>query len=255
MAERRRYKNPPIEEALCEFRFAPGQDWDPTIPGKLQTKLCDAYSGKAREQKTVQVGFGIQDGKPFNLQYSEGLERVQLVTNNGKRMVGVGPDVISVHMLRPYQQPDCPGSSGWDEFKRRISAALDAYWQVVESGGVRRIGIRYTNKIIIPSTARVEEYLKCAAFEIDGLPGDYSNFMSRAEYSYPDKERLILSCGLISAPPEHMALLLDFDVIWENAEPVPKEKALKMANDLRTWEREAFEAVITDKTRELFDAD
>ena len=56
LTERRRYKNPPIEEALCEFGFAPGPDWDPTIPGKLQAELGDAYSGKPGEQKAVQVG-------------------------------------------------------------------------------------------------------------------------------------------------------------------------------------------------------
>ena len=26
MSKRRRYKNPPIEEALCEFRFKPGDN-------------------------------------------------------------------------------------------------------------------------------------------------------------------------------------------------------------------------------------
>jgi len=29
------YKNPPIEEALLELQFVPGQEWDLTIPGKL----------------------------------------------------------------------------------------------------------------------------------------------------------------------------------------------------------------------------
>ena len=43
MQERRRYRNPPIEEALCEFRFKPGRDWDLTIPGKLQAAIGEEY--------------------------------------------------------------------------------------------------------------------------------------------------------------------------------------------------------------------
>jgi hypothetical protein len=36
-----KYKNAPIEEALCEFRFAPEQgnpEWDLTLPGRLQVQ-------------------------------------------------------------------------------------------------------------------------------------------------------------------------------------------------------------------------
>ena len=40
MQGRRRYRNPPIEEALCEFYFDPSEEWDLTIPGKLHTSLA-----------------------------------------------------------------------------------------------------------------------------------------------------------------------------------------------------------------------
>ena len=85
------------------FASPRGPDWDPTVPGKLQAELGDEYSGKPREQRAVQVGLRVQKGKPADLQYDEGLAKVQLVTKQGTRMVGVGPDVLSIHMLRPYQ--------------------------------------------------------------------------------------------------------------------------------------------------------
>ena len=46
------------------------------------------------------------------------------------RMVGIGPDVLSVHMLRPYQDPDKAEEGGWVEFRPRIETALGAYWKV-----------------------------------------------------------------------------------------------------------------------------
>ena len=170
MQQRHRYKNPPIEEALCEFRFKPGRDWDLTIPGKLQTKFDDEYTGKPREQKVVEFAVKTQEGKSPNLSYGEGLAKVMLVTKSGKRVIGVGSDVLSVHMLRPYQDPLQPNRSGWDEFEPRISKALKAYWDVAEPIGVCRIGIRYINKIVIPGkTVRVEEYLRCALPDLSEL--------------------------------------------------------------------------------------
>ena len=256
MEQRRRYRNPPIEEALCEFRFKPGQAWDLTIPGKLQAAIGEEYVGKPQEQRVVQVGLQVQGDKSSNLQLGEGLAKVQLVTGDGKRMVGVGPDVLSIHMMRPYQDPREPERSGWEEFRPRTETALGAYWDVAQPLGVLRVGIRYINKIVIPQgTVAVEKYLKCALPDVAGLPDQLTNFMSRVDYSYADNVRIVLSQGSVDVPPGQVGFLLDLDVIWENSEPVDKLRALSIANDLRERERAAFEAVITDKARELFDAD
>ena len=133
--ERRRYRNPPIEEALCEFRFKPSREWDLTIPGKLHTKLGSDYTGKPRQQRVVDVGFEMKHGDVSGLRSRDELARVQLVTENERRIVGVGPDVLSVHMLRPYQDVTDPLYSGWQEFRSRIENALTAYWTVANPEG------------------------------------------------------------------------------------------------------------------------
>ena len=256
MEDRRRYKNPPIEEALCEFRFKPGQEWDLTIPGRLHVQLSKDYSGKPQQQKFVDVSLDAQKGKPPKLSYGEGLAKVQLFTENGKRIVAVGQDVLSIHMLRPYQDPHRT-DSGWDEFQQRIEQALDVYWDEVQPKGVLWVSIRYINKIVIPKEAvEVESYLKCALPDVKGLPDHQNSFLSRAGYVYGDGVHLVLAQRSIDAPPPNQVeFLLDIDVIWANTEPVGKDVALAKAVDLRDREREAFEAVITDKARELFDAD
>lgn len=255
MTQRRRYRNPPIHEALCEFRFVPGPDWDLTIPGKLQAALGEDYSGKPREQKAMQVGLHVEEGKPANLQYGEGLAKVQLPTTDGTRLVGVGPDILSVHMLRPYQNPASPDEGGWQEFAPRISVALEAYRKVVEPNGIIRVGVRYINQIAIPGTnVRVEDYLKCAHLEMSGLPQDYANFLSRVEYVYEDGAHLVLAYGLLGTSSNVVQCLLDLDVSWQGETPVQSETPLELANDLHERAGTAFEAVVTDKARDLFDA-
>ena len=255
MTQRRRYRNPPISEALCEFRFVPGPDWDLTIPGKLQAALGEDYSGKPREQKAMQVGLHVEEGKPANLQYGEGLAKVQLPTTDGTRLVGVGPDVLSVHMLHPYQNSTSPDEGGWQEFAPRIAAALKAYRKVVEPNGITRVGVRYINQIEIPGTSvRVEDYLKCAHLELSGLPQDYVNFVSRVEYVYDDGARLVLAYGLLGASANTVKCLLDLDVIWQGETQIESQGPLAIANDLHERAGSAFEAVVSDKARELFDA-
>ena len=253
---RRRYKKPPIEEALCEFHFNPSQEWDLTIPGRLHAKLEHSYPAKPRQQSFAKIGLRVEDGVPADIQFGQGVEKVQLLTQDERRIVGVGADVLSVHMLRPYQDPCYPEGSGWAEFQERISTALDAYWSVSRPVGVRKVGMRYINRIEVPqSPIRVGDYLRCALPEVDGLPDSVAGFAGRIEYRYGDGVRLVLSQALAGASPDHVAFLLDLDVIWNAGEPLNKDDALLKAVDLRRRERAAFETVITDKARELFNAD
>ena len=255
MSERRRYANPPIEEALCEFQFAPGDEWDLTIPGKLHTKLECAYPAKPKQQRLAQVALQLDEVRARRVEYREGVGKVLLSTEDGKRLVGVAPDTLSVHMLRPYQS-SAAGERGWEEFRRRIREALKAYWAVANPDGVSRISVRYINKIEIPREAvELGDYLLCAPPDIDGLPETISGLAGRVDYRYGDDVRLALSQGTVQGATGKIAFLLDLDVIWESEVRLfDMEQAMKEAIALRDREREAFENVITDTARELFNA-
>lgn len=253
---RRRYKNPPIDEAVCEFHFRPGPDWDLTIPGKLHSVLGSEYGGKRRSQQSIDVGVEIKNDEPSNLRYGQRLSKVLLFTEDQTRAVGVGPDVLSVHMLRPYQRPEAPKESGWNEFRPRIATALKAYWDVADPAGVRRISVRYINRIVIPeSVVRIEDYLHSAVPLVKGLPDAVNNFMSRTDYAYEDGAHLVLAQGTFPAPSGDIGFLLDIDVYSEPAGLLTQAEALARTDKLRALERDAFEAVITNAARELFDAD
>lgn len=251
--ERRRYKHPPIEEALCEFRFR-DPDWDPTLPGRLHQVLRDSYPGKPQQQDLMQATWHAPKGQPSNLSFRQGLARVQLVTEDGSRLVSVGVDTLSVHMLRPYQDPSNPEGSGWEEFLPRIRAALTAYWQVATPRGVEQIGVRYINKITVPrGGAPAQNYFRTAPSAVPGLPGPATAFVGRMEYTYDETTRLVLSQATIGDGDEQAAFILDLDVISRFEEPIEQTRALTEVEKLRGVERDAFEAVITDESRKLFD--
>ncbi len=249
-------QDPPIEEALCEFRFEPGQEWDLTIPGRLYTELRAAYPGKPRQQMFTGVALDTGQGAPPRLTFQHGLARVQLVTEEGTRIVGVGPDVLSVHMLRPYQDAANPEKSGWEEFRSRIDEALAAYWRIGEPLGVQRVSIRYINKIVVRAeTVEPRRYILCAPGDIKGLPDRLSSFVGRVEYTYDDGVPLVVTHAAADAPEGHVAFLLDIDVIWHGEEAIDRDAAVAKAEDLHEREGAVFEILITDETRRLFDAD
>jgi len=246
--ERKKYRNPPIEEALVEFQMVPGQEWDLTIPGKLHEKVKTAYPGKPRQQKLLQAAVRAAPGQPPDFALHEGIGRVQLIDAEAKRLLSLGPDVLSVNVLRPYD--------GREKFKPRIDEALRAYSEVAGADKVRRIGVRYVNKVVIHADdVALGQFFLCGPPIPEGLPKTMAAFVNRAEHVFDDGVKLILTFATVEAEKGSSAFLLDLDVIWESAEGVEMEQALKKVDDLHEREGIAFESVITDDTRKVFDED
>ncbi|MEH2125546.1 TIGR04255 family protein [Nostoc sp.] len=247
---RRQYPNPPIEEAVCEFRFAPGPAWNLTIPGLFYEKIKDFYTGEPQQQTLIATEFQVSS-QPTNpeLTVRQGWTKLLFPSANAKKLVGVGPDVVSVHVLRPYE--------GWDEFRQRIDQAFDVYLDVAKPVGVMRIALRYINRIAIPSNQEIElsDYFTIyPQLPKDGVPTTMSAFLTRTELIYKDIPiRLVLNLSDAVSPPGQAAIVLDLEISQEWVEkPLPLQEALSTLYELRQREGQAFENLITERTRELF---
>ena len=251
-----RYKKPPIEEAVCDIQFAPGTDWDPTMPGRIHERLKGVYSGKPRLQQFVEAqvqGLDTDGGASVSLQQRIARQRVQLLTSDGTRMVGLGAEQLTVHMLRPY--------SGWDEYRPRIEEALAAYREIAEPEAITRIGLRYVNRICIagegtpdlgryftvpPKFPPVDENIRVLSF------------FNRKEAEYTDAPiRFVVTFAEMEpALPQSHEYLLDLDIIWINTDhPAPLDRAMALIDEMKIRHRNIFESLITNDARKLFDGD
>ena len=126
--------------------------------------------------------------------------------------------------------------------------------------GVRKIGVRYINKITLPTrTPVVEDYLRCALPTVSGLPDEIKGFLGSTEYVYDDGVllNLIVARGATDISDDlsvSSEVFLDLDVVWASKSVILQSDALQKVESLRDRERKAFEAVITDRSRKLFDA-
>jgi uncharacterized protein (TIGR04255 family) len=240
----RKYKHPPIEEALCEFQFSPDEALDPMlVVGKLHSEISDEYPGPTRRQNVQTVTVAESQ-----TQVRDELFRIQLPNVDGTRLISVGKNALSISVLRPYV--------GWEEdFKPRIERALLAYQKVIKPREVRRIGVRYINRISIAQPiADAATYFTNPNCEDKILRLELKHFAKRLEYATSDATKVIIThATIVPNKPEHSDFLLDIDVVRENA-TINIDNAMSVASELHEKEGEVFESLVTNAARKLFDA-
>lgn len=245
------FKNPPIEEAVIEFRFEKQDEWDPTIPGRLHEheKIKPNYAGKPREQHLRQARM-LKDGQgPMSgFMIETSISRTQLLDQTGTRLLTVGPDALSVNSLKPYE--------GWEQFRVRVQDALHAYTEVAPAeGNIARVGVRYINKIVIPNDGSdLDDYFVWMKDHSAGLSYSIRSFQKRMEYSISDGQKLLGTLASIdSDSPDVRAYLLDIDVSSESTSSFLEVMAV--VEQLHSEEKRFFDAMLTAKLKEMFNAD
>lgn len=243
------YKNPPIIEALCEFRFVPSSEWNLTVPGRIYEHIKSEYAGKPQQFDVFEANISNDAEKP-PAHVKKSLAYMRFPTLEGKQFISVGCDVLSIHILKPY--------SNWEDFLGRIQKVLGIYKQVVEPKAVQRIGLRYVNHVAIPLAPSqpmdIGDYFTVAILAPEEFPENLSNIVSRMEFNYKDSPiRLVFTFASINSSESKAIFLLDIDLIYEEeGKEISFDEAIMLVGQLKQKERQVFESLITDKTREIF---
>lgn len=175
--------------------------------------------------------------------------RILLRSEDERRLIGVGPQLLSIHNLKPY--------GGWDEdFRPRVLEAFAAYHDLYPETVITRIGVRYINHITIPGEMiDMDAYFNVGYNMPAAAVPTVNKFFIRLESELEDNVRLATTFASTDAPPDSCSFLLDLDVLVElGDEPLALNQAPHVVDDLRARERIAFEAMIEDTLREMFDA-
>lgn len=251
---RRRYKTPCIEEAICEFTFAPTPavpEIDLTLPGNLQAKLGkDLYPGPARQlfNRTHLVA-------PQGMQIKDELFRVQLPSKGERSIVAFGRDALSVSRIRPYD--------GWENFKPEIQRVLSAWPDVVSTPRkCVRVGLRYINRLITPPGKPIEHWLNdvsppLAATAEDGtsINGKLRAINNRREFNTDDGNKVIITLATLEPEvPANNEYLIDIDALADTAPLDDLAQIIAIVDKLHTITGAVFESMITNHTRALLDA-
>ena len=197
----RKYKNPPIIEALSEFQFAPGQPWDFTIHGLFYEKVNKEFPDKQQ-----QMGIGIRvkhEAGAIQHEVLQSPDRMQFYRQDKTALVQVGTDLLTVNHLKPYPT--------WESFKPLILDNLSKYKEIAQPKGFKRLGLRYINKIdIMAKSIELTDYFNYYPYIPKELPQIHDAFNVRVEIPREENhDRMLLTFGItIPEKPEMLSFYL-----------------------------------------------
>jgi len=242
----KKYANPPIEEAVCEFRLTPETRWDLTVPGLLYERLKETFPQK--EQRMIQE-VELTQGPEGLQQQIRTSERLWFFTEDRKMLAQVGPRLLAVNALKPYPH--------WEGFKPRIDMVWKSLQETVEVQGLERIGLRYINRIELPApNVKFDEYFDFYPFVGQRLPQHIAYFLAAVEFSYADDRdhcRVQLAPIRLSGKEGKAAFMLDLDYFLTRPRGVAAADALAWVEEAHSRVEEVFEGCITDKLRNMFE--
>ncbi len=240
----KKYQNPPIIEAVCEFRLAAESKWDMTIPGIIYERVQKDFPKK--QQRVLQEIELTATEKGMRQQVSR-KDHVLFLTNDEKTFIQVGPQLLAINRLKPY--------TSWESFKPEIEKAFTALRKTMDVQGLERIGLRYINRIEVPTRpVDLDEYFEFRPFISPRLPQDMGNFIIGCDFHFFD-DRDQCRVQLTPAAPESedgSAFLLDLDYFLARPKEVIPDQAIVWVEKAHEQVESLFEGCISDTLRKLF---
>lgn len=243
---RKKYKNPPVQEALCEIFFS-GSAWDNTIPGSFYEGIKKDFPNKA-QLKQFGVELNIAE-KERVAKFHDNEDRIQFRKPDGSQIVQLAKDMLVVNQLQPY-----PHFEAWLPV---VKSKLDLYLRLATPKMITKIGVRYINRIDIPKAEiRLEDYFNIYPQLPQGLGEKHGSFMMRLELppKHFSHQLVITFATAPSKQPESMAFALDLYNIFSNSLSVERgaELVTQIANEGHENIELAFENSIKENLRLLF---
>jgi uncharacterized protein (TIGR04255 family) len=243
----RHYQKSPIQEAVCELRLSSQYQWGPESPERICHELTSLFP--IREDGVVQ-GFRANPSPMPNepqLIVSASLE-IRLKTPDKQTLVKVGDRLVALSQLQSYD--------GWVAFEAHLERLLAAVGSVDHLSDCQRVGLRYVNRINIPTldnVALLEKYFRFRLTSIPGLQAPPETYI--AGFVVPCREgmdrcRVQLSSA-VSEVPEMSSALLDIDYSTTPSGSAGEDTVIEWAQQAHSSVEDVFEACITNETRDL----
>jgi len=251
---KRKYENPPIEEALCAFNFKPHNEWDLAAPGLIYEQLKDVFPVRRAVQPIVSfspanisINMAVSGDNPFSIM-PHSSDTIRFEAKDGLSYVQLAPFSLSIHRVKPY--------STWEDFLPLIEKSLSAYSSNATSLSFERVGLRYINVLQIPGREiDMEKYFEFRPHMGPMLDRVHGPFIVGTEFPFPDTEttlRLQLS-SVATTTVDDLAFLLDLDY-YTLTKKIPPPGAIRgWLIEAHTQISRFFELSITDEVRNTFD--
>ena len=239
------YRKPPITEAIIQIQFK--NSVDTKLMGKALKKFRTLYPNyKTLKNLNVKVNVKEAGSKP-DTDTDEDIGHL-FASSDFSQQLSIWDSKISDTQLAPY--------SGWEAFIERFRKDFNTWRKVIGFQEVKQIGVRYINRIDMPIESGIvehETYLNL----YPAVPGIINPIFNQAVQVMSEltdiKSTLRINSAMVESPlPNHLAIIIDQDIVSVLDPPQSEKEIVRHLNAVRTKKNDIFEACITDKSRELF---
>ncbi len=246
--KKRIYRKSPIVEAVCEFRFQPGKEWDGALPGLIYDKLKGQFPEREQGRRVT----GQVEASPGGVQQRiVQIDTVRFVSKDKKNAVQLSPHQLLVSRYEPYTR--------WEDFLPLIQIGLKVYRSLAKPKGLQRIGLRYINYIDLKvkgDKLELQNYFDVYPFLGERLPQDHTSFMAAVEIPY-ENFRDVLRVRISNAPTDSKAekvirTILDLDYFSGRAGAIEFRSASSWLKKAHSRIENVFEGCIKDPLRTQF---
>lgn len=237
------YPRAPIVEAVMELRFS-------EVAASKVRKTADILRSKYDNYDEEDVLEGNLDFVTRSASFKERSQSFKLSSADQAESLNISPTNAVWVRLAPYE--------GWSNFCGRISDQLPKVLKLLGAPRISRIGLRFVNRIDFPILDELgypENYLSFR-IETGELLDPHNGFGWVLKKVFLDRKMAatVQSATIPSELPRHGAITFDIDISVEVDTPWKSEEILERLVEMRKLKNEIFEAGITDKARELFNA-
>ena len=239
-----KYKKPPIVEAIIEIRFS-----EP-LTQKLLDKAKKLFAKDYPFCEDINnVGVHI-DAINKSAHYKEEPIAYKMTSKETADAIIISAHTFTISRLAPYL--------GWQSIKERLEQNLQIWEKEIGTRKIQRIGVRYINRIDVPSKKgqkfKFENYLKFYPYLPDDKLLNMSQYTMQSVIPVTNEDiTIIINSAIIPSPLlEHASLIFDIDVSKSDNLPQRKEDIFIIIEKMREHKNYIFESLITEKSKELF---
>jgi uncharacterized protein (TIGR04255 family) len=240
------YPKAPITEAVVHLAVA-----GVAAPDDVQ-KLVKRFAKDYPQQQTltnINVTLDTTGGPTTVEQHPRGF---RLQSNDQVDFLLLFPDGVAAARLAPYP--------GWEHLRDRARAAWTEWRRNIGYGALKRVGIRYINRIDVPikqaQAIDTERYLRFGPRVPDFSPHPLNGFLVQATRpTVLEHWSVSVTSTVVSPPPliNLASMTLDIDIFRTEQIPGRDGELWDRIEQVRELKNAIFEACITDEARKLFE--
>jgi uncharacterized protein (TIGR04255 family) len=240
VAHPRHLSSAPIIEAIVDLRAALSPTFNPESFAAARPHLATEYP-IMEERRAFSKVRGSHASHTLHEDTSARLQGVAFRSADSLTVAQFLVSGLILNRLAPYTE--------WKQIRAEALRLWTLYVTIAKPEAVTRAALRYINRMRVPATGRLGDYLEVIPPLFPGAPEKYGRFLLRATYSDSARGRSASIVEGLEFPQDrsHGLIIFDIDTSAKKDLELAPEPLGSVLDELRTMKNDIFFGTLTDQ--------